>query len=407
MTLAMLVSLFTAPVYAYVGAMTKNTGGITAGQKDGYYYLTNDYIGFYIRPGGNLTTVPSQKTLADVKSIGATETHVFYKQTKGNDSWSTDFNTAVGASSSSVTIDTAYPTNPKLKQILTVPSFGATVTIIYELVRLDAGAATGTVGTIVGHDASDDGTTWGVLASASGSFTSSNIQALWTTTHNNFGSVAHSLQGTVRLDRFTTGSPTTYYSAPISSGLSRSDASSISEVYTDSFSYANQFVAMHGYANAIGYSWDGTGWVPSLISGISGHLHNYASTVTYSTASGSQLSIEHKFSGDKEAYALWGFRNLYATADSGNIPADPVSISTDATCVGIIKNNATVSAVAGANEAALKSSMAASWSRFFAARSSSNPGILFLRTVRRSFPLRSLPHGPKAAVFFPSPRTGR
>ena len=77
LTLAMAMSLFPATAYAYVGAMTKNTGGVTAGQQEGYYWLKNDYIGFYIRPDGNLTTVPSQKTLTDVKSIDATEAHAF------------------------------------------------------------------------------------------------------------------------------------------------------------------------------------------------------------------------------------------------------------------------------------------------------------------------------------------
>jgi len=361
LALVIILSPLSAPAYAYVGAMSQNVGGVTSGQQDGYYYLKNDYIGFYIRPGGNLTTVPSQKTLNDVKNIGATESHIFYKQT-GIEIWNTDYNSAVGAGSSSVTIDLSNAANPKLRQILTVPAYNSSVTVTYELVQLDAGKATDTTGEIVGKDASDSGRTWGVLASASASFADADTRLLWTTRHNNFGGVGHSLLGTVRLDRFTTtyateypyNSTTTYYSAPISSGLNRSDAEGISEAYTDSFSYANQFVALQGYMRS--KSWASDGGVPTLLSGIRGHWNNYASAVSYAPASNSLFSIEHEFSGDREAYALWGFRDLYATGESGNIPADPVNIPTGATCIGIVNNNGTLSAYAAANEAALKSS---------------------------------------------------
>ena len=63
LTLSIVLSLIPAPAYAYVGAMTKAAGGVTASQQDGYYILKNDYIGLYIRPDGNLTTVPSQKNI--------------------------------------------------------------------------------------------------------------------------------------------------------------------------------------------------------------------------------------------------------------------------------------------------------------------------------------------------------
>lgn len=66
------------------------------------------------------------------------------------------------------------------------------------------------------------------------------------------------------------------------------------------------------------------------------------------------LTVEHEFSGDDDASALWGFRDLYPSSESGNIPADPVSIPPEATCVGIINNGGTISAVAGNNEKELK-----------------------------------------------------
>lgn len=357
LTLVMVISLFPATAYAYVGAMTEDTGGVTAGSQDGYHYLRNDYIGFYILPNGTLATMPSQKTLNDVKLLGATELSVFYKQTSLVDTWKTDRNTVIVASSSSVEIDSSDPDNPKLKQILALPDYNTTVTVTYKLVQLDKGADTGTVGIIVEEDGSDSGRTWGVLASAtaSGSGFGQGTRLLWETRHINFGSIGHNLSGAVRLDRYSSsGGEKSFYSAKISPELSYTDAEGISEAYTDSFSYANQFVAMNGYMNAKGAASDGHGgWIWSLISGIRGHWDNYASGFSYPW---SGLNVEHAFSGDGTTHALWGFRDLYSTAESGNIPADPVSIAKDATCVGIVKNNGVLSACAAKNEADLKSS---------------------------------------------------
>ena len=361
LTLVMVISLFPATAHAYVGAMTEDTPGVTAGSQNGYSYLTNDYIGFYILPNGTLATVPSQKTLSDVKKMGRTEVNVFYKQTRVDPEagWETDFNTAMVASSSSVTIDSSDPDNPKLKQILVLPDYNTTVTLTYELVRLDKGADTGTVGAIVEKDGSDNGRTWGVLASAtaSGSGLGEGTRLLWETGHINFGSIGHNHQATIRLDRYnSSGGETSFYSAKISPQPSYTSAEGVSEVYTDSFSYANQFVAMQGYVHSMGWASDGHGgWIGELYSGIRGHYWgDYASGFSYPS---SDLRVEHEFSGiNGEANALWGFRDLYPTGESGNIPADPVSIATDATCVGIINNNGALSACAAKNEETLKSS---------------------------------------------------
>jgi len=285
-----------------------------------------------------------QKTLSDVKIMGATELNVFYKQT-GGETWNTDWNSVIVASSSSVTIDSSDSDNPKLEQVLVLPDYNTAVTVTYELVQLDKGADTGTVGAIVEEDASDNGRTWGVLASAtaSGSGFGQGTRLLWETRHINFGSIGHNLSGAVRLDRYSSsGEGTSFYSAKISPALGYTDAEGVSEAYTDSFSYANQFVAMNGYMNAMAGASDGHGgWIWSLISGIRGHWDNYASGFSYPW---SGLNVEHEFSGDGTAHALWGFRDLYSAGESGNIPADPVSIAKDATCVGIINNNGVLSA---------------------------------------------------------------
>jgi len=363
LTLSIVISLIPAPAYAYVGAMTKGTGGVTASQQDGYYILKNDYIGLYIRPDGNLTTVPSQKTLNDVKWMGATETHFFYKDSLG-ETITTDRSKELFPYYGPVTIDSSDPANPKLVQTFMVQEFSRPVRITYQLVQLDKGASAGTTkGLIVEKVDPDNGRTWGVLAEATiVGYQSPEAKVRWGTKHLNFAGVGHTLLGTVRLARSTARAEYQnpeawwdkywrwdHYAASISSGLARVSSNNITEAFTDSFSYANQFVAMNGYCDATFGSLN-----PELITGIRGHWGNYADQVSYESGNGSKLTVEHKFSGDAKTSALWGFRDLYATADSSNIPADPVSISRDATCVGIISQNGTLSAKAAANEAALK-----------------------------------------------------
>jgi hypothetical protein len=367
LTLVITISLFPLSVDAYVGALTKNAGTVTAGSRDGYYYLTNDYIGFYIRPDGSLTTVPSQKTLNDVKSIGATETHSFYKQTRG-EVRRTD--TAINpVSKSASVISAAGGENPKLKQTMrfSLSGYETTLTITYELVQLDEGAASGTKrGSIIEKDASDSGRTWGVLASATLNTQNPSELLLWVTRHNSFGRVAHSSQGSVRLCRYTVHpgghddeTRVTFYSGSISSGLSREEAEDISEAFTDSFAYANQFVALDGYMRAKGWASDGAGgWVPSLIAGIRGHWENYGSAVTYHQYPYSQLVVEHQLQQyddfQSQAQALWGFRNLFGIEESDNIPPDPATIPTNANCIGFVNDSGTIKVVAGENENSLK-----------------------------------------------------
>jgi hypothetical protein len=172
----------------------------------------------------------------------------------------------------------------------------------------------------------------------------------------NFGGVAHSTPGNVRLCRYTTTHfydhvdeiyklIDNFYTASISAGLGRTDTYGINEAYTDSFTYANQFVAMDGYARVMAGD--------QMISGIAGHRSEYGDMVTYSAGSRT-LQVEHAMARSDSASALWGFRDLFAIADSDNIPPDPASIPQDASCVGIISNNGVLSAQAGKNEADLK-----------------------------------------------------
>lgn len=357
----MVLSLFSAPAHAYVGAMTQGEGGLVAGEQYGYTYLVNDYMGFYIRPDGNLTTVPSQMTLDEVMTLGATQSHVFYRQILdwSTDSFITERTTPLHKGTPAVTIDDSDPSNPKLVQTFQVTGYKP-VTVTYELVQLDEGAVTGsTTGLIIEKDDSDKGRTWGILAKAT---TESTVypeyleRVLWVVEHSGFGKVAHDLTGPARLGRYSlsrdTGDVTTRtnYSAAISSGMPRMETEEmISEVFTDSFAYANPFVAGSGYLGA--YS-SGAGG-KTLISGIRGHWSNYASALSYEPENKSLLTAEHHFSGDDMASGLWGFRDLYAASESVNIPPDPVSLTEDAGCIGIIEENGGLSVKEAVDEAEL------------------------------------------------------
>lgn len=368
LTAVMIVTLFPVSAFAYVGAMKRNEGGTTAGMQDDYFYLQNSYIGFYIRPDGSLTTVPSQKNLNDVKGMRATETHAFYSQILTMEEINpvkTDTSRELSPYSHSVRFE-SNTGSPKLVQTFEFLN-GARIDVTYELVQLDKGGPTGTTEQITEHDPSDSGKTWGVFAEAKISNAPINTNIRWTTQHIRFGGVSHSIPGNLRLGRNTftydhssqTGSYA-HYSAPLSSTTGSMETIysgyNITEVFTDSFSYANQFIALAGYASAIGWSGDGQGgWTPELISGVRGHLNNYGESMSYSSQNNSMVSVDHDFlHGEDLTWALWGFRDLYEFGAT-NIPADPVSIPADASCLGIIKSGSIFSAQPAQNENELKS----------------------------------------------------
>lgn len=363
----MVVTLLPAPAFAYLGAMTRDEGNVTSGSQDGYLYLKNSYIGFYIRPDGSLTTVPSQKGLNDVKAMGFTENHAFYSQTINIydelNPVKTDMSRELVPYSRSARIDSSAGKQRLVQTFMF--SGGARIDITYELVRLDKGAPSGTTAQITEHDGSDSGKTWGVFAEAKISNAPENTNIRWTTRHVRFGGVAHNAVGNIRQSRSSfkydynnyTGSYTHFTSPLYSTTGSVETISSyyITEVFTDSFSYANQFIALEGYASAIGWSGDGHGgWIPTLIAGVRGHLNGYGSYIRYSSQNNSTVDVDHDFlHGEDFTWALWGFRDLFET-DATNIPADPVSIPPDAGCLGIVKNNNSYSAVPAQNESELK-----------------------------------------------------
>lgn len=370
LTAVMIFTLFPASAFAYVGAMTRDAGGVAAGNKDGYYYLQNSYIGFYIRlQDGCMITVPSQKSLEDVKRMGATEYYSFYAQTFTSDEINpikTEVSQPIYPRSKGATI-IQDAENPKLSQNFIFDN-GTRIDITYELVRLDKGGQTGTNGKIIDYDVNDSGKTWGVLADIKMSNAPENTSIRVITRHSGFGGVGHNINGNLRMgfytdtyDRPSDKTTKTNYSTPLyytNETLNPiQDGSYITEVYTDSFSYANQFVALGGYVNAMGYASDGEGgWIPTLYSGIRGHLHSdvrgYAHSFHYSPVN-STVSVNQDFYKNDFSWALWGFRDLFEFGAT-NIPPDPANIPTDAACLGIIKEGNVFSAQPGKNETELK-----------------------------------------------------
>ena len=363
LTAVMILTLFPASASAYVGAMKRDVGGVAVGNKDGYYYLQNSYMGFYIRlQDGSMITVPSQKTLEDVKKMGATEYYSFYAQTFTSDEINpikTEVSQPIYPRSKGATI-IQDAENPKLSQNFIFDN-GTRIDITYELVKLDKGTQTGANGNIIGYDDNDSGKTWGVLADIKMSNAPENTSIRVITRHNGFGGVGHNINGNLRMGLYSVSATNTNYSSPLfytNETLNPvQDGSRITEVYTDSFSYANQFIALGGYVNAIGYASDGQGgWIPELISGIRGHEHSdvrgYAHSFHYSPVN-STVSVNQDFYMNDFSWALWGFRDLFEFGAT-NIPPDPANIPTDASCLGIIKEGNVFLAKPGKNDTELR-----------------------------------------------------
>ncbi|SHI66985.1 hypothetical protein [Lutispora thermophila] len=366
---AMMLTMLPMPVHAYVGAMNYNPGGVTAGVEtvDGkkINYLKNDYIGFYISPDGNLHTYPSQKSINNINFSDYTEKNIFFLQYKGVESWDLDFTSILDQTQKDVRIDNSDPNNPRLIQTLQIgtKNYGYfIVEICYKIVKLDRGAHDiyHERTAIIYKDYNDDGTTWGIegratLLETTGSFVNNEYVLNWTTIHKNFGTVGHSVKPNIRVNRHIIESYTSddrpnqlYYSSPLfpQDGFKFMNAEDVNEVYTDSFTYANQFVALNGYVDATGWAWneEEQKWVGELYVGIEGHfadkyndLNDYGKYLRYD---GYYLYVAHDIveADGYNARALWGFRDLFSNTTGQNPPPDPVIITGNATYLGIIED---------------------------------------------------------------------
>ena len=374
---AMMISMLPMTAEAYVGAMEENSEEVTAGVEtvDGkaIHYLKNEYIGFYIKPDGSMVTLPSQMGANDAAKMGYTEKNLFYKKyltDPKNESWQTDYSTEYKAAVIGMKIDQSDPKNPKILLELKLPFENFKVEITYEIVKLDRGAHDINYnGNIIGRDSNDDGKTWGIEARAKipgwneywnekykegheGNWC--DYYVTWVTEHKNFGSVAHSIKPNIRINRHSRNDngSTWFYSAALDINKKFMDAKDVNEVYTDSFTYANQFVAFDGYIREA--SWGAEkGW--QMWTGIEGHLKgeetgNYGEELKYD---GNLYSASEELDSRWNARALWGFRDLYSNTTGSNPPPDPVSITSTPRCVGIVKSGDGLIAESGPNQETL------------------------------------------------------
>jgi hypothetical protein len=357
----MVMTMLPTTALAYVGAM-QHPGVVTAGvetvQGVNLYYLKNDYIGFYINQDGNMITLPSQMSAFDASKINFTEKNVFYKQYPVDvykEIWETDYSKAFEAQVISVKIDNTDSNNPKLIQTLQLPFNNLKVEVVYEIVKLDNGAHDTLIfAAIIGKDIGDNGKTWGIEARAKllEWENASNYRVSWVTAHDKFGSVAHNIEPNIRINRHhIVGDNSLFYSARLNPGGGYMSAENVNEVYTDSFAYANQFVAFQDYIR-------GASWLDNsfrLDRGIEGHLKDdlahYGNEMKYD---GNLYVVHDKLSSDGVSRALWGFRDLHSSTQGWNPPPDPVFIPATPRCVGIIKTDSGLIAKSGADQAALK-----------------------------------------------------
>ena len=365
---AMMLSMLPMPVYAYVGAMEYNPGNVTAGEETvggkKIFYLKNDFIGFYIGPDGNLHTYPSQKSINEINFADYTEKNVFIMQfSNDQEIWQTAEGIFYGIQKD-IKIDDSDPNNPRLIQTMEIGagSLGhAVVEICYKVVQLDSGAHD------IYHQRTEiidegvgiyDDTTWGIegratLIESSGFYSGDDRRLLWTTIHRNFGAVGHNIKPNIRINRHITESYTSdgvpnklFYSSPLFPEKSYISAENVDEVYTDSFSYANQFVALDGYIEFTGRAWneEKQDYEGILLGGVEGHLADKFNDLNdygiYLKYDGKDLFAVHDIV-EKDYYnsrALWGFRDLYSNTEGKNPPPDPVTISGNATYLGIVKD---------------------------------------------------------------------
>jgi hypothetical protein len=333
--LALFVALTMLPAQAlaYVGAVREDNviqpqvGFVAApgapqyigGQQVGYYYIKNPYIGFYIRPDGTLTTVPSQKNLEEVAAMGATEINTFYPQYAytGHDEVASPWVTNWDVSAAPLPTHLSPPVMDAVKGTLTQtvsytnPNYGATtLEITYALARLDRGSTQGegSTGRYIDYDSSNDASNWGVKATAVATHSHhvpGAMNLLWKTEHFNAGGVGHDLRGNLFLSNETWRlgeSGDTIVPTPLAASVSDwmpngidryvtvptvnnsfvvlTGTEQAKEVYTDSFpGYANQFVAL-GIYDGITYA-------------IRGHGQNYGNAYKYDKDKG-VLSVQHE-----------------------------------------------------------------------------------------------------------------
>ncbi len=384
LSLIMVFTLLPMNVFAELGALEVPDNGINYVQatldsdtalwestpKGTYHILYNDFLTFILRPNGMISTIPTRDLPGDayatlkagtfdqmaasyLRQIPVTQQVTFY----GAPNPSMETAELAFDYKSEENVSTEKIGDNKLQAVYKIDAKEsgkkATVTVTYEIVRLDRGITEGeSWDDIVGFNPDDDGRTWGIRASARANYNGNNIgNFTMVTDHIGFAkSRADNSQGAIqyskkdyfyyeRLDAMLRQHTSYFWNSNTELPIRSFDAS---EFFTSSFSTANQFVATENYGATISGSEEGI-VIDEWIEGHGEYLEdfgwigaNYGTQVSYSpnesfldfngtpvsynnelrVYSNIQYTAEEKGKDSQWTMdGLWGYRDLYAAED--------------------------------------------------------------------------------------------
>ncbi|MBE7025424.1 MAG: hypothetical protein E7408_05160 [Ruminococcaceae bacterium] len=410
--------------YAHTTLNTESSLYKGSTPKGTYHILFNDYITFILRPNGMTSTLPTRdipitaynnmqnpnnfaELANSMRQILVTEQVTFY----GAKGYKIGFDYKSGNA-----ISTEKIGDNKLQAVYKIDTGetnGATVTVTYEIVRVDRGTTdgAGAVG-LIGYDSSDNGRTWAVRATARAKYSGHKLTELssgsegymlanftMVTDHIHFAqSREDKSQGAIQYSQINyiynsqTHAVTSDHTSAFwnsNTEMPRTEVSNskgdITEFYTSSFGIANQFVATSNYAG----SWQGDATYGMVqTAGVVGHGKysvandgvingNYGDYVSYGDEmfidfDGSPLSYnnvlrvysnimydistERGQDSDHTMNGLWGYRDLYKRFGESSVPVQEnnyVEVKQGGH-LGIVKDGENIYAVEGENINKLK-----------------------------------------------------
>ena len=387
--LSLVLSLLPVQALAYVGTLQTQSGdavraGKQAGKYYGFdaYYLENDYIRFDLVDAYYLFSVTQPtRTAQDVEELLITENYrvesTFSAQYRGGREQDLFISShTVRATTDSIVVDYRF----------TDENIGVTVT--YTLVQLNQGftgdhtSQSYTEGDITytypDDNDEDTGRTWGVSAVADCFLTEKarnqapgdylGVGVYWTSDYNRFDHTGHPSANEParillsRTEEYGINDVTyTTASTDVSAGLgwtsTRRDyggrpnhISTITELYSDSYFWANPFFLTGNDGGGDfyheSYAMASDGW--AQYGGVRGFgQRSLPESVSYTRSDGllraksREAWLWSEQDGDAHASVamVWGFRDLYKANETEFTPTDDITLSDDATSLGVYRSD--------------------------------------------------------------------
>ncbi len=387
----MLVTLFPMDVWAYVGTKTVQTKDqVKTGEKVIFYggscykdvYLENDYIRLDLVHMGNDIAVISQpkRTEENAAKFLASDNYAV-------DTFSVQFGAWGGESMLKAREITMTRNKDSIVLDYNFTDDRVLISVTYTLVNLNEGYTDGhsNEGVVTGDDnyktitsvpddnADDKGRTWGIMANMSCDFTnkaSGGANFRWYRDYKKFNAMGHRnvfAPGTVKMSRTTKSGNKYDYRKPytfdtesvdITGGLGRTDTyqsedggyygknnkNYITEVFMDSYFWANPFVATGQDFYKLKYT---GGPDAGAYDGVNGFENGdtMPQYVTYNVNGDLRVQSAAKwlYKGDKKydnmPAMLVGFRDLYKKNEDNFTPSDKVAVAADSNTLGVFKTD--------------------------------------------------------------------